>query len=405
MTSSAPAMTSATTAPTPLWRVVCALGITQIISWGSLHYSIAVLAQPMAASLELSVSAVLAAFSAALFVSGLVSPMAGRLIDRHGGRRIMAVGSLIAAGSLLVIAFASHPIVLFAGWLLAGAAMAATLYDAAFATLNEVSGTRHRQALTALTLFGGLASTAFWPLTYAVNEASGWREVLVLYAGLHLFGCLPLHLALLPRRRSATTMSNANVLTTQPVSADVRRAVWWLATSFAFGAVIFSALSVHLLSTLHAQGLTPAQAVAVAVIVGPMQLAGRIIEFIGAPRLRAVSVGTISMLVMLVALALLLFTTGAGWVALAFAALYGASNGVMTIVRGTVPAELFGRQDYGALLGRLAGPAFIGKAIAPVAYAAMAGVAGHDAAVTALCGLGVLALLSYSIAVHTGLRN
>lgn len=384
----------------PLWTIVGALGVAQIIAWGSLHYSIAVLAQPMARSLGISAAAVLAAFSGALLASGLASPITGRLLDRHGGRRIMAAGSLLAAVSLAVIASASHPAVFVAGWVLAGVAMAATLYDAAFATVVALSGGRHRQALTALTLMGGLASTVFWPLTYALDQAWGWRGALAAFAALHLLVCLPLHLWLVPLPGDRPASIHPGDVITPEAGPRAGSKLWWLAASFALGAVIFSALSVHVLDTLQSSGLTAAQAVTVAVVVGPMQVAGRVMEFFAGSRVRAITVGTIAMTVMLVALGLLLAVDGAGWVAFAYAALYGASNGVLTIVRGAVPAELFGREGYGALLGKLAAPAFIGKAAAPVAFALVAASTGYDSAVAALCVLGLLSLLAYLMAVR-----
>jgi predicted MFS family arabinose efflux permease len=388
-----------TEATRPLWQLVVALGLTQIIAWGSLLYSIAVLAPDMAGALGVSVPMVLGCFTGALAMSGLAAPIAGRWIDRAGGRVPMAAGSVLAALALAVIGMAPHPAVFLAGWLLAGAAMSATLYDAAFATLSFVSGERHRQAVTALTLFGGLASTAFWPLSYALDEAIGWRATIGVYAGLHLLVCLPLHAWLLPSRRRASA-------TPAPHARPPARAVpWggglaWLAASFAFGAVIFSALSVHLIATLQAHGLTAADAVLVSMLVGPMQVAGRIVEFAGGRRVRAVTTGLVAMLVTLVALMLLSTLSGAGWLAFTFAALYGASNGVMTIVRGTVPAELYGRDGYGSLLGRLAGPAFIGKAAAPVAFALVAAELGHGAGLVALMALGVAAVWTYGVAVR-----
>jgi MFS family permease len=384
----------------PLWAVVLALGIAQIISWGSLQYAIAVLAQPMAQGLGLSPSVVLAAFSGALLASGFASPATGRLLDRHGGRRIMTAGSVIAALALVLIAVANGPVLLFAGWLLAGVAMAATLYDAAFATLVAISGGRHRSALTALTLLGGLASTAFWPLTFALEQAWGWRAALVCFAGMHLLVCLPVHLWFVPRHAVPSAVPPAEGGGPGPRPYASRR-LWWLATSFALGSVIASALSVHLLATLESSGLSAAQAVTVAVVVGPMQVAGRVLEFLGGGRIRAITVGAIAMSGIVLALGLLLAVSGFGVLAFAYAALYGACHGILTIVRGAVPAELFGREGYGALLGKLAAPSFIGKAAAPVAFSLFVGHFGYMSAVAGLATLGAAALAAYWAAVRS----
>lgn len=390
----------------PLWAVVLALGVTQILAWGSLHYSIAVLAPGMAREMGLSVTAVLGCYTAALVVSGLLARPVGQAVDRLGGRRPMALGSVAAALALALIASAPHPALFLAGWLLAGAAMAATLYDAAFATLGAVSGERHRQALTALTLLGGFASTVFWPLSYALDEALGWRGAVAVFAALQLLVCLPLHAGVLPDRRRPAPQALAPAPPLPSVRRGGSRGLGWLAASFALNAMLFSAMSVHLLGTLAAAGLSAREAVAVSVLVGPMQVAGRVLEFLGGRALKAVTTGFAALAGTLVAMLLLGRIEGPGAWAIGFALLYGASNGVMTIVRGTVPAELYGREDYGALLGRLAGPSFIGKAAAPVALAFVAERLGHPAAVAGLGLLAALSLGAYGIAVrHAGRRG
>src|SRR5579862_7501614 len=186
------------TAPTA-WRLVPALGLTQIISWGSLYYSIAVLGASMRAELGVSSTTLFAAYSASLLISALAAPLAGRSIDRYGGRAVMSAGSIIAASSLLWIAYAGSVATLFLSWGLAGLAMALTMYDAAFATLSQHAGTSYRTALTALTLMGGLASTVFWPLSLFGVDHVGWRATMLGFAALQLLVCLPLHWHFVPR--------------------------------------------------------------------------------------------------------------------------------------------------------------------------------------------------------------
>src|ERR1039457_2516781 len=159
-----------------LVRLVPSLGLTQIISWGALYYSIAVLGAGMRDELGLSASALFGAYSLSLLLSALAAPLAGRTIDRYGGRLVMSVGSVTAALALFAIAHAHSAITLYAASSLAGIAMAMTLYDAAFATLSQHSGTSYRTALTALTLMGGLASTVFWSLSLQGLERSEERR-------------------------------------------------------------------------------------------------------------------------------------------------------------------------------------------------------------------------------------
>ena len=176
-----------------LWRRVCALGVAQIVSWGTLFYTIAVLGTAMRSATGTGELWLFGSFTAGLFVSGLVSPIVGRQIDVHGGRPVLAAGSLLAGLACVVLAVAQGPVMLAAGWLLAGVAMAACLYDPAFATLHRMAGPSYRRAVTALTLFGGFASTVFWPLSQYLLDTVGWRAAFAIYAGLHVLVCLPLH--------------------------------------------------------------------------------------------------------------------------------------------------------------------------------------------------------------------
>jgi MFS family permease len=294
---------------------------------------------------------------------------------------------------------------MLAGWLLAGVAMAACLYDPAFATLHQISGRSYRRAVTALTLFGGFASTVFWPLSQYLLDTVGWRNAFAVYAGLHLLVCLPLHLALVPRGRFEqphSEVAHAAVATTTRTGAVFA----WLATALSLAAFLGSAMAAHIIDLLTVTGLTARDAVLVGSLIGPMQVAGRIMEFAFGRRMRALAVGTLAFVLMAVALALFTQVHGVWIVALAFAIVYGWSNGVMTIVRGTVPAELFGHRGYGALLGRLAQPQFILKAIAPVALTLLYAV-DPDRTVTpyALLAVAIAALIAFRFAVASARKG
>src|SRR5205814_4665826 len=191
-------MTSDGDSDIDLRRVVPALGVAQIISWGTLFYAIAVLGSAMRDELKTSDVIVFGSFTCGLFVSGIVSPWVGRRIDARGGRVVLAGGSLVGALACITLALSGGPITLLAGWVLAGVASAACLYDPAFAALHRISGVSYRHAVTALTRFGGFASTVFWPLPQYLLDTIGWRAAFGVYAGLHALVCLPLHLIFVP---------------------------------------------------------------------------------------------------------------------------------------------------------------------------------------------------------------
>jgi predicted MFS family arabinose efflux permease len=276
--------------------------------------------------------------------------------------------------------------------------MGACLYDPAFATLSQHAASRYRRAVTALTLLGGFASTVFWPLSHLLLEAWDWRATWAIYAGLHLFVCLPIHLAFVPAyARAAKRESHAAEVS--PAMRDPRLA--WLTASFAVATFVFGVFAVHLVSLLTAAGLTAAQAVTVSMLVGPMQVAGRIVELTVSRRVRAVSVGLVSFALMLLALLALVNVQGFGVMAIAFVVAYGCGNGLFTIVRGTAPVELFGTRGLGGLLGYLSRAGLYARAAAPAAFSGLLALGlTRNAAIASLAMLSVAGLGGYVVATR-----
>ena len=388
--------------PSTVWRLVPALGIAQIISWGALYYSIAVFGASMRRELNLSEAALFGAYSLSLLLSGFAAPLAGRAIDRFGGRIVLSVGSVTAAVALFWIAYAHSLVAVYCAWALAGIAMAMTLYDAAFATLSQHTGTSYRTALTALTLMGGLASTVFWPTSLKGMEWFGWRDTMSYFALLQLVVCLPLHVALVPRGTSPSAPGKAGAGHEEGAlpPRSRRTAFIALAITFALNGFIVSVLTVHLITVLQGKGLPLATAVWVGSFFGPMQVAGRILEFSIGRRYPSRTIGMVALSLLVAAICVLLALSGEVAVALVFAVLFGFSNGVVTIVRGTVPAELFGRAGYGGTLGNLAAPALFARAVAPFAFAPLA--APETASfgwLLAMLAMAVLSIVTFAIAV------
>jgi MFS family permease len=352
---------------------VLALGVTQITAWGSIYYLFALLMEPLQAELGASKSLVVGAFTGSLLVSGLLAPLVGRLIDRHGGRGLMAAASLLAAGALAALAQVTTLAQLYVVWALLGVAMAGTLYEPAFAVVTRAFVSNHRRAIAVLTLFGGFASTVFWPLGQALIDAFGWRDTALAFGAINLLVCLPLHLLALPptapRLRGTDTVT-AGASRAQSLSEALRDPVFHLlAAAFTVNALVFSGMSVHLLAMLAAKGLSPAHAAALGALIGPMQVFGRLTEMFLGQRIAPSRVGMIAMALLPLSLFVLVAAATSTWTFVLFAVLYGAGNGVMTIVRGTVPIELYGREHYGAVNGAMAAPVLIAKAAGPLVAA------------------------------------
>jgi MFS family permease len=398
------------------WKIVYLLAFTQIVSWGSLYYAFAVIAHDIERDLGLPTSVLFGAFSWSLLVAGLAATPAGMLIDRYGGRAVMAVGSVLAGIGMAGIA-CSHSAAMYVGaWTVTGIAMAMTLYEAAFATINREFLRGARKGISVLTLFGGLASTVFWPLTLKLNTAFGWRDTLLFYAAIHLLLCMPMHALLAQARKGKRETVHLDAVRPEhgqenephspsfTLAEALREPVFWkLALAFSANLFIFSALSIHLIPLLQRFGHSAGTTVMVAALIGPMQVAGRIAEMAFAGKVRPQTVGIVTFAVLPPAL-LALLLLGAHPVAVAvFCMLYGMSNGVLTIVRGIVPLALFGKKNYGAISGALAGPSLISKAAGPLAAASLV---AYDPAPEWLLGIllavSVLSLACFLSAARAG---
>lgn len=377
----------------PPKRIIAALGATQISAWGSLFYAFSVLGPDILRELGWPPELVFGAFSWGLLVSGLAATPAGALIDRYGGARVMGAGSVLC-GAGLVLLSRSHALAsYYAAWTLLGIGMSATLYEAAFATINRELRERARAGISTLTLFGGFASTVFWPLTVKLDAALGWRDTYLVYGLLQLAVCLPLHLTLPRRSASHATRAKPGAQTDFRLKDALRlRAFWLLAAAFALNSFVFTGLAVHLIPLLRRLGHPLDSVVFWTAVIGPMQVLGRIGEMRFAGRTAPQRVGRFTFGLLPLALGLLLGI--GGWlpaVAL-FCVLYGLSNGIMTIVRGTVPLQLFGHAHYGAIAGALAGPNLLCQAVAPLAMAVL--LDGGMATGSLLAGLLGMSVLS-----------
>ncbi len=249
----------------PATAAIVALGITQIVAWGTTLYALGVLGKPIAADTGWSQSLVFGGLTVGLLVSGAVSAAVGRFLDRRGGRATMALGSILVSIGLVLLALVTSPWAYLAVWAFLGLAMRLSLYDAAFAALVQVTPSRGRRAISYLTLFGGFASSVFWPIGHALDAAYGWRNTLLIFAAVNLVICLPLHWLGLARRETAeqaeeARSSEAAAAPTGPPLEGATRTVAMVLFSVivAASAVVFGALAVHLVPILEATGLAAA---------------------------------------------------------------------------------------------------------------------------------------------------
>ena len=262
------------------WRAVPVLGVTQILSWGSIFYTPVLIVPLIAAERGWSISFAMGGFSFGLLAAGLSAPFVGRSIDRFGGHVVMTIGSLIGALGLVLIVHAAHPLAYLGVWVVLGIAMAANLYDAAFATLGRIFGAGARAPITALTLAGGFASTVSWPTTHVLLEHVGWHGTYLIYAALLAFIAAPLHALALPRERFTAPVTPAGDAPAPPALLPPYGLPFILvASAFATYAFVPSGLSAHLLAIFARSGIDSGTVVWIGALFGPAQVGARVIEF------------------------------------------------------------------------------------------------------------------------------
>jgi MFS family permease len=363
--------------------VVTALGVTQILAWGSSYYLIAVLARPIATDTGWPFGWVVGGLSLGLLTAGLVSPRVGDSIQHRGGRPVLAASALLLAFGLIGLAVATNLPMYLASWLVLGAGMGSGLYDAAFATLGKLYGQRAQRAIATLTLFGGFASTVCWPLSAMLVAHLGWRGACLVYAGIHLAIVLPLYLFALPSEpKQSTSMAlgqdarATRVRRQSPVPSGSMMLFILMAAATTVASVISTVVSVHLLTILQARDIALAAAVALGAIVGPAQVSARAVEML-ISRFHH-PIWTMMAATIFVAIGIGMLWAGLPIISAALV-FYGGGIGIESIARGTLPLVLFGEGRYAAIMGRIAMPSLVAQAAAPSLGALLMQKLGPDA--------------------------
>lgn len=382
---------AAATRPIDRRVVITALGVAQILAWGTSFYFPAVFAEPIVRDTGWSLGLVVGGTTIGLLVAGLISPQVGRIIDRHGGRPVLLASSLLYAAGLAGVGLAPTIAVYLFAWALIGLGMGAGLYDAVFAALGRLYGSDARGPITNLTLFGGFASTLCWPLSAFMIDHIGWRSACMVYAALHLFVALPLQMAVV--RKAPAPMQSVSTHGEIGGSADPARipresmVFALLALVLSIGSGIGSTVIVHMMTFLQARGVEFAVAVSLGTLFGPAQVGARVVERLFGFRYHPIWTMIASCTLMAAGLIML---TGYFPILVLVILLYGAGYGISWIGRGTLPLALFGPVRFPRLMGKLAFPSLIVQALAPSAGAMLIEAHGADVTIAVLTALALI---------------
>ena len=340
------------------------MGFTQILAWSSTLYLPAVLASLIAKDTGWSLTLVIAGLSWGFIVTGICSPKVGRFIEQFGGRKALSISSIFFAIGLLCLGLSSHLLVYYFAWTMLGIGMAFGLYDAAFSTLGRLLGQDAKTAIVGVTLLGGLASTIGWALIVFFEGLYGWRISCFILALFHLLLGLPLHYFLLPREEQSTETHAKELNNQTTVHKEGNRLFMLVAIILTVQSFVVATISVHLLSMLKTIGFSVSTALAIGMMIGPAQIIARLLELSLFKNLHPSWSSRVGVLFSFFGI-IFLFTDGYV-LALLGAALYGVGNGILTIIRGTLPLALFGQEGYATRMGLLGRPIMIALAFGPL---------------------------------------
>ncbi|MGI5283528.1 MFS transporter [Nonomuraea polychroma] len=376
-------------------RMIGALAITQTAGYGVLYYAFAVFIPPMSRDLNAGVAQLTGAITLAVLVSGVVAPVIGRWLDRHGGRGLMTVGSALGAAAVLAWSQVNSVAQLYLVCAVLGVASAMVLYEAAFAVIVAwFDAARRARALLAVTVVAGFASSIFLPLTGFLVERYGWRQALVVLAAGYALTAVPLHGLAVRSRRAPPHVNRGEI-----VGAALReRPFWLLAAGFLTHTGAVAVMGVLLVTYLITLGHPPLFAASVAGLLGVLSVTGRLVTTGLQARWRVAPITAVMFGLQGLAAVLLPLVGRSVAGAVAAVVLFGLGFGVATIARPALLADRYGTAAYASLSGALTLPITVAKAIAPLMAAGIAHFAGYPAvmaAVAAACVLGALSLVAY----------
>ncbi|MDG4676081.1 UNVERIFIED_ORG: arsenite efflux MFS transporter ArsK (plasmid) [Roseateles sp. XES5] len=388
--------------------IVAALGLTQIIGYGTLYYSFSILAPGMAADLGITVAQVFAVFSTSLFVGGLSAPYIGRQMDRIGAATVMAIGSALSALTLILCAWSPSVAVFALAIVLLEISSGMVQYQAAFAALVEADPRSASRSITYLTLIAGFASTIFWPIATALLGYLSWREIYLVYAVLNLAVCMPFHVWIM--RKGKVAAAGGQRPMREPVVGAVPRerrrgTVVVVSAAFALLSFTLGAMLAHMVPMLGSLGFGSA-AVGIGSLFGPAQVLSRLINMIFGTRLAPPGLAVLSAVFMV--LSVVILALSGNWLpgAVAFSICLGLGSGINSIAQGSLPLYLFGSDGYGALTGKMAASRLAAGAAAPFAFAATMEQFGIGASLVlsaALGSIGIAAFVAVAMATKRSL--
>lgn len=378
-------------------RAILLMAVGQVFTWAGLYYVFPALLLRWEQDLGWSKAELTAAITLAVFVSALVAPIAGRIIDRGHGAILMTGSTLLGAAALFACSFITLSWQFLVLWAIIGMSLAGCLYEPCFAIVTRARGAGAKQAIILITLIAGFAGSVSFPTAHSLAEAFGWRTTLRLFAlAVALLGA-PIVWTGARLLESTQTASPAHAAGGhEPATRILGSPVFWLlGLGFAFLAVLHGVTLHHLLSILDERGVHPEVAVLAASFIGPMQVAGRLVMVAVERHVSNHGIAASTFVLMGLAVLLLINAGAAPTLLVIFVILFGGSYGIVSIIRPVIARDLLGQSGFGAKSGGLALLYLCGSASAPFLGAIIWEIGGYDLVLPLLTGLALCGLSLY----------
>jgi len=337
-------------------KSVLGLGTTTTIGYGTLYYSFTIMSTEIKNEFGWSTSFLFGIFSLGILLGGLIAPTVGKLLDYHGARIIMTVGSFLCFVGLYGISCIETQWQYIVSILFLEVVSTLVLYESAFVAFSQLAGNKARTPITQITLIAGFASTIFWPLISYFLTIMNWRDVYIVLGLFHILLAMPIHYFVLKPNLLIDNKSKEKSLTSLPDTVNLKgenqkEAKWFLIFVFSLIAIPVTVMQTHFMGLFAQFGFEMASAVILGTIIGPSQVVARIIEIAFVKKITPLQSGFYSILVLCIGLVALIFSGYSYYFALVFVILYGAGQGLIAIIRGSIPLYLFGKEGYGKSTG------------------------------------------------------
>lgn len=392
-------LNSTNTQSRPTVMAIFLIGIAQILVWGGSFFILSVLARPIMEETGWARQWVYGGLSLGIFISGVLLPSVGKCIKRYGGREILAGSGAVAALGLIIIA-STHtlPWFIFA-WVILGIAMALGLYDALYAALGNSYGRGAKTAITTVTLISGFCTTLVWPLlAYGVTHL-GWRETCLIWSAVLIVTVWPIYRIALPATLPSPTMHENRLSNKVTVTVD-KKVYLLMSVIFMLAAIIMTVISVQLIDILQDSGFTLASAVGVTALIGPSQVAARVMDIVIKFKHPVLSLLVSVVLVLAGLMLITIFPLHAVFAVI----VYGCGNGLRSIVRGTLPLAILKPDEFAVVMGRIARPSLIAQGATPLISALIFEHFGTEALMLTLVAIAAVSVV-LSLFLHIRIKQ